>query len=118
MNKMEYRINAKIIKQLSLFLMLHGVKDFNIEYHLQAERVVFVITVQELKSEFIERMKEKVGGQREIEVETYGWELMGDTDSQNELDILGSLIDEIDIQEVNNHHQITLTRQHQTKFGK
>ena len=99
MNKVEYRIIAKIIKQLSLFLMLHGMKDFKLEYHLTDEKVEFVLYVDHIKKELLEHMKEKIGKQREIEVETYGWELMGDTDSQNELDILGVLIDKIDIQE-------------------
>ncbi len=44
------------------------------------------------------KMEEKIERQREIEVETYDWELMGDTDSQNELDVLGLLIDSINIE--------------------
>jgi len=117
MNKMEYRINAKIIKQLSLFLMLHGVKQFSLDYQLFDEKVEFSLELDTQKKELIDRMKEKIGKHREIEVETYGWELMGDTDSQTELDILGLLIDRIDIQEVNHHYEITLTRLHQTKVG-
>lgn len=101
MNKMEYRVDAKIIKQLSLYLMLHGVNDFDLSFHSNDNSVTFTITSQSITKEISNHMKEKISRKRELEVEVYGWELMGDTDSQNELDILGALIDEIEVREDN-----------------
>jgi len=117
MNKIECRITAKIIKQLSLFLMLHGVNNYTLSFSAGEEDVTFTVVVDRLKEDLIGRMKEKIGKQREIEVEIYGWELLGDTDAQTELDVLGVLIDRIDVQQKDHKTVITLTRRQQTKAG-
>lgn len=110
MNKLKYRVDSKIIKQLSLFLMLHGIKDFTLEFHSNNKGVNFVIKMKSIKQDIIDLMVEKIGRQREIEVEVYGWELMGDTDLNNELDILGSLIDRIEVRQLEDYTEITLIR--------
>lgn len=112
MNKLEFRVDSKIIKQLSLFLMLHGIKDFELEFHRNNKGVRFIIKIKSIKQEIIDLMVEKIGRQREIEVEVYGWELMGDTDANNELDILGSLIDKIDVKKLENYTEFTLEREY------
>lgn len=112
MNKLKYRVDAKIIKQISLFLMLHSIKDFKLEFHSNNKVVNFVIKIKSIRQDIIDLMVEKIGRQREIEVEVYGWELMGDTDMNNELDILGSLIDRIDVKNIDDYTEITLTREY------
>ncbi|MFW5889359.1 MAG: hypothetical protein ACOCUD_03160 [Bacillota bacterium] len=115
MNKMENRINSKIIKQLSLFLMLHGVKDFQLEFKSSNKNVYFILIAKDIAKDLLTRMEEKIGREREIEVETYGWELMGDTDSRNELDVLGLLIDSIEIENIKDKVKITLKRTYRYK---
>lgn len=115
MNKMENRINSKIIKQLSLFLMLHGIKDFLLEFRSSNKNVYFIILADNVSQELVDKMQEKIERQREIEVETYGWELMGDTDSQNELDVLGLLIDSINIEKEKDKVKIILKRTYRYK---
>jgi hypothetical protein len=110
MNKLEYRVDSKIIKQLSLFLMLHGIKDFQLEFHSNNKNVQFIIKAKSIKQEIVDFMVEKIGRKRELEIEIYGWELMGDTDSKNELDILGSLIDKIEVKKLDDYIELTLTR--------
>ncbi len=117
MNRIECRITAKIIKQLSLFLMLHGVTNYTLSFSASEDDVTFIVEVDRLKEDLIERMKEKIGKQREIEVEIYGWELLGDTDERTELDVLGVLIDHIDVQERDHKTVITMTRRQQKKAG-
>ncbi|MFO7968835.1 MAG: hypothetical protein R6U15_01840 [Candidatus Izemoplasmatales bacterium] len=115
MNKMENRINSKIIKQLSLFLMLHGIKDFLLEFRSSNKNVYFIILADNVSQELLDKMQEKIERQREIEVETYGWELMDDTDSQNELDVLGLLIDSINIEKEKDKVKIILKRTYRYK---
>jgi len=115
MNKLEYRIDSKIIKQLSLYLLLHGVRDFNLDFHSNSKDVTFVLKVTSIKQETLDKMQEKLSRQREIEVEVYGWELLGDTDSQNELDILGSLIDYIEIKKHDDFTEIIMKRTYRYK---
>jgi len=115
MNKLEYRVDSNIIKQLSLFLMLHGIKDFSLDFHSNNKSVSFVIKAKNIKQEIIDFMIEKISRQRELEVEIYGWELMGDTDANNELDILGSLIDKIEVKNLDDSTEITLIREYRYK---
>jgi hypothetical protein len=115
MNKSEYRIDAKIIKELSLFLMLHNVKDFELSFHSNQESVHFIIKSKMFPKEVLQRMKEKLSRKREIAIEVYGWELLGDTDSRNELDILGSLIDDIQVSKEDEWDILTLKRNYKYK---
>jgi len=110
MNRTEYKIDAKIIKQISLYLMLHGVHDFNLTFLSNKKDVTFILKSQTLSQKVLDTMQEKLSRQRELEVEVYGWELMGDTDTQNELDILGSLIDEVEITKDNEVTTVTMRR--------
>ena len=108
MNKVEYRIDSKIIKQLSLYLMLHGINDFDLAFSSNSKDVTFTITSKLFTDEIIDEMREKLSRKREIEVEVYGWELLGDTDTKNQLDILGALIDEVVVKKDNDHFVIFL----------
>jgi len=110
MNKMEYRIGAKIIKQICLFLMLHNIKNFDLSFHSNKRNVIFIIKSPLFSKDLLDRMNEKLSRERETAIEVYGWELLGDTDSQNELDILGALIDEITISHEEKMSIVTLKR--------
>ena len=116
MNKMEYRIDAKIIKQLSLFLMMHGINDFDLSFHSNKKGVTFIVKSKLFTQDILDHIQEKLSRQREIEVEVYGWELLGDTDTQNELDILGALIDSVNINKEDSVHIITMKRKY--KYNK
>lgn len=116
MNKVEYRIDSKIIKQLSLYLMLHGINDFNLSFASNSKDVTFTLTSKLFTEKIIREMKEKLSRKREIEVEVYGWELLGDTDTKNQLDILGALIDEVDVKKENDQFVIFLKRKY--KYNK
>jgi ribosomal protein S17E len=106
MNRAEYSVDAKIIKQLSHFLMLHDVSDFTISFSSNQRDVTFTIKSKNITAKISDYMKEKISRERKIEVEVYGWELLDGTDSQNKLDILGSLIDDIEI--IKNRDETTI----------
>lgn len=110
MNKMEYRVDAKIIKQITLFLMMHQINHFDLTFESNHKGVCFKISSSHFTEDIIAHMKEKLSRKRETAIEVYGWELLGDTDSQNELDILGALIDEIEVEKKAETYVVSLRR--------
>jgi len=110
MSKQEIKIITKIIRELSLFLMMHGFKDFGIQTKNTPDTTSFIITMDHPKESFINHMREKLEREREMEVETYGWELIGDIDGKTELEILGLLIDSMDVVKEEDKTIITLVR--------
>lgn len=114
MTKQEVRITTKIIRELSLFMMIHDYTHFNIELNVLPEETAFIITIDHVSDAFLNKMTEKISRERELEVETYGWELLGDMDSKSELEILGVLIDSIEVLKTS-HITITLKRKNRYK---
>lgn len=115
MNKLEYRVDAKIIKQISLYLMLHGINNYDLSVQSNTKDVSFILNIKNMKDEILTDMEDKLSRQRELEVEIYGWELLGDTDTQNQLDVLGSLIDEVKIEIDGDYTKIILRRKYPYK---
>jgi O-glycosyl hydrolase len=115
MNKLEYRVDAKIIKQISLYLMLHGINNYDLSVQSNTKDVSFILNIKNMKDEILTDMKDKLSRQRELEVEIYGWELLGDTDTQNQLDVLGSLIDEVKIEVDGENTKIIMRRNYPYK---
>ncbi len=93
MTRQEIRIQTRIIHELSCFMMMNGQDAFSISVEKQQGRTHFVLRLGSIEAPLLERIKEKVNQPREIEVETYGWELVGDHDTKSEFKILGLLVD-------------------------
>ncbi len=110
MKNLELKILTKIIRELSHFLLVHGFKTFSLETKVEDKVTYFVISIDQPKKALLDKMNERISRERELEVETYGWELLGDMDDKNELDVLGLLIDDIVIEEKPNQAVITLSR--------
>ncbi len=115
MNKLEMRIISKIIRELSLFHLLHGHADFTLRTKINEEETAFITTSERLKDEALKTVKEKIERERELEVETYGWELIGDIDDKSELEIVGHLIDELKIENTDTQTTLTFIRKNQYK---
>jgi hypothetical protein len=115
MTKQEIKILSKIIKEISLFLYSHGYSTFEFETYRKEEDTFLIYKVKNIKSTLVDLIKEKINRERELEVETYGWELMGDMDSKDELEIVGLLIDNVDIKVKNEEHVFTFYRKNRYK---
>ncbi len=110
MTKQEVKITAKIIKEITLFLYTHGYSNFEFQTYRKKEDTYLIFKVKNFKDSLVKLIDEKVNRERELEVETYGWELMGDMDSNNELEILGLLIDNVEITTEDKFHIFTFYR--------
>ena len=110
MSTPEVKLITKIIRELSMFLLLHGYEQFSIETDKEKTLTTLLVKVETLDEETKNTMLEKLNREREIEVETYGWQLVGDVDSKSELEIVGLLVDTAEIKEENGHHVIEIVR--------
>lgn len=108
--KQEIKIITNIVQEISLFLMIHGYKHYKLEVKNDNGTTLIIISIAPPKHDLIDRMKEKITGDREIEIETYGWELLGDIDARGELLMVGSLIDDMIVEEFKEETKITLVR--------
>ncbi len=115
MNNQEVKIISKIIRELSHYVMIHGYKNYTLETRIEEKVTYFKLSIQNPSKAMLEKMKEKVSRERELEVETYGWELIGDIDEKTELEILGLLIDEMVIEKKEDMTHITLIRESRYK---
>lgn len=115
MSKKEIQIISKIIRELSLFLMLHGYRHFTLDMKQEEKMMYLIIKLASMKEETLKKMQEKILRDRELEVETYGWELLGDTDSKSELDVVGVLIDDMTVEKNENEVILTFIRKNAEK---
>ncbi len=111
MSTQEIKIITKILRELSLYFLIHNINDFTLRTERSKDVTQFTASFKTPKNkEMIEKMVEKVSREREIEVETYGWELVGDIDETSELEIASLLIDDIDVLDDADKTVITMRR--------
>ncbi len=113
MNTTEKRITSKIIRELSLFFMFHGLQDFTITTRIKEDLTELITRTPRLNDEAITKIKSRIDQERKLEIETYGWELVGDFDSESELEIVGHLIDDFTIVQNDDSTTITFFRRNQ-----
>ncbi len=100
---------SKIIDELFLYLLKHGYKNINLNVNTEND-IRIDITVQDLEERIIEKLEERLKDKREVEVEEYGWELMGESDCSNELELIGLLIDSFSYKNEGNSYTLTFIR--------
>ncbi len=110
MSKQEIKLLTKIVRELSMILLIHGYRRFTLTTDYGKAETRFFLNVKNLDDELRDHIEEKVNREREIEVETYGWELVGDIDSHSELEILGLLIDYVEIEQDGDETFLTFVR--------
>ena len=118
MNKREIRIVTMIVRELTLFFMMHGHKSVRMETFHEENATVFSVTVKQLDAQLIDKIRKKIEREREMEIETYGWELVGDIDSKSELEIVGHLIDEMHVKSESGKTHLTFVRKNRYKDKK
>jgi len=118
MSKQEIKLLTKIIRELSLYMLMHGYRKFSLTTEYGQSETRFLLKVQGLEESLKNHIKEKVNREREIEVETYGWELVGDVDSHSELEILGLLVDYVEMSEDGEDTVLTFVRKSMYKEKK
>ncbi len=118
MSKQEIKIITKIVRELTLFFMLYGHHQIGIETNYESDKVTFTVRLNTIDADVLKEVKQKISRERELEIETYGWELVGDIDSKSGLEILGHLIDDLETYEDREHVVLTFIRKNRYKSKK
>lgn len=108
----EIKKSCKIVSELLLYLMKNGHHQVTFKIDYDETITKFIFTVKECSSSVISHLAENLNKGRKYEFEGYYWELMGESDSANELEIIGLLVDGIEIVEVGENTILTITREH------
>ncbi|MGL4949454.1 MAG: hypothetical protein ACRC5M_03645 [Anaeroplasmataceae bacterium] len=93
----ELKKGCKIVDEVILYLMRHGHSYINVDINKVDKVFSIVIKTTKCSDRIIKKMDEYINQERELEVEEYGWELMGESDAENELGIIGLLVDSLKI---------------------
>lgn len=99
MSKKETQIITKIIRELTLFFMMHGYNTYQMDVDMQKTIAYLTFKINHLDTDILKRLQEKILREREMEVETYGWELLGEGDAKSELEVVGLLIDDLEVRQ-------------------
>ncbi|MFI3329254.1 MAG: hypothetical protein R3Y05_02065, partial [bacterium] len=106
---------SKIVDELFLYFVKHGHANINLDIKITDEQIKIEITLENLDNTLLNKIKERLQEDREIEVEEYGWELMGESDCSNELELIGLLIDTVEHKVENNLDILTFIRKRSKK---
>lgn len=97
----EYKKDCKIIDEITLYLMKNGYLKLSVDIEFKDNTLTFVIKTDKCREKVIQTIDKQINVPRELEVEEYGWELMGESDAQSELCLVGLLIDYVTIDDSN-----------------
>ena len=106
----ETKKNVKIIDEMLFYFVEKGFNDVTIDCHFNKIETVLEFTVCDKDRLLDECIKNDIYVERDAEVEEYGYELMGESDTASELQLVGMLIDSIDIKRNNDVIKVVLKR--------
>ena len=90
---------SKMVDELTTFFLEHEAKSLNIKIENLLDKEVIIVEAVDLDdiALCVKRLNRFLSYPRECEMEEYYWELAGETDSSEELGLVGTMIDEANI---------------------
>lgn len=89
--------NAKIMEEVFAYLLEKGYQSIDASMNINDEETLFNIKVHTDNDTLLQAFKKDMFCCRDMELEEYGWELMGESNCVCELDTLGMLVDHYEI---------------------
>lgn len=86
---------CKLVEEFSLYILENHSYNLNIDIKEEEKKTIITFTTELLTDEIYEFLSEKLRPERLYEIEEYGWELMGEGASDDDLGIISALINEI-----------------------
>lgn len=108
--KQERRVIAQIIQELSLFLLYHGYQSFDISLESQPNQKIFTLKVAHMTDKLIHQIQAQIDQPREGSIEQYYFELLGELDSTEDLELLGIFIDSMTVTTHSDHISLQFIR--------
>lgn len=110
---------TKLVDEVTSLLMKNGSNDINV--HIKRDSDLSTITIIDYNSAYpndeIASLNDILNIQRQCEVEEFYWELMGDDSHEDELFLVGSMVDKATVNKIDNDLHIVMYR-YLTKFKK
>lgn len=104
---------CKIIEEFSLFILENSSGGINIDIAQQNEKTIITFIMNKCDEKIKSFILEKIKGERDKEIEEYGWELMGEGASDDDFGIINALVDEIEYRETDDKTVVRLVRYEQ-----
>lgn len=108
----EIQKTTKIIDEFTSLLVKRGSQEIDIKLKMQDHFTTIYITSYNtsMEKEEMDRLSEFLNIQRQSEIEEYYWGLMGETSDEDEMFLVGSMIDSAVLETKNNNLYIQLIR--------
>ncbi len=92
-------VNLKILNELIIFCMSSGATDLDMKLKDEADRIVMSISTEakDLPQKLIDQAKAYLKVPRQHELESYYWQLSGESDDEIELNLVGMMTDEAEL---------------------
>mgnify|MGYP000360556162 CR=1 FL=1 len=115
----EIKKDTKIVDEILLYLLKNDHDEVSINIKREQDEVFITFECTKLSDEIIKSLDMYINKERELEMEEYGWELMGESDGQSDLSMVGLLIDNLTIDNSNPDYTVlSLVRQYEKKLKK
>lgn len=110
--KHKFEKNLRIINEMMTYMYKLGAKDININYKEGNTLTTFVIlrNISHIPPNKLKDLKNKLNTDRIHEIEEYYWHLGGESEIDEELSLIGMMIDEAIVSFQNNLLSITIYR--------
>ncbi len=105
MKSNEIKKITKALNELQTYFLLKHYQNVVSEIKILDHQIFISLTIHHFDFEKEEEYKSTLIAQRNSALEEYSWELLGESEQENELDIVSSLFDEIEFDR-NNHSLI------------
>ncbi|TCK90503.1 hypothetical protein EDC19_2272 [Natranaerovirga hydrolytica] len=91
---------CKIIHELTYFLLMLGATNLNVnvEHRKDEYKITIKSNFNKKEQRYIDKLIKGVTAPRQEEIEEYYWELAGETDLESELNLIGIMINEANVE--------------------
>ncbi|MBN2897846.1 MAG: hypothetical protein JXO44_03630 [Clostridia bacterium] len=106
---------SRIVDELTTLFLKEDTNEVDFSIKRQPDRTVIKIVDYRthFEDDFIEQLRELFNTQRQCEVEEYYWQLCGEVDEDEELTLIGCMIDEATVEKREGNLYLELVRYHQ-----
>ena len=103
---------SRIVDELTTFFLKEDTNE--VEFKIKKDKNESIIEIIDYNTHFdqesIDRIREVLNVQRQMEIETYYWQLAGEADEGEELLLIGAMIDEAIVEKKDGNLKIKLIR--------
>ncbi len=86
---------SKIIEELTTFFLKKGYNDFNIAVAKERKQCEIKFILPSCKEADIAYICDQINLEQLDCIEEYGWQLIGESECSNELELIGMLVDKV-----------------------